>query len=107
MTEMSCHGTLWEKNWAGKLVPTVLHGGKAKILFLGVVVPRILKGQMLGSAILNTVVIMGAIGAMLFGMFVMCAINCCGKNSDIADVDLGIQTNFGPTKARSGVQTNF
>ena len=29
----------------------VLHGGKAKILFLDEVVPRILKGQMLGSAI--------------------------------------------------------
>ena len=73
------------KNWAGKLVPMVLHGGKAKILFLDEVVPRILKGQMLGSAISSTVVVMGAIGAMLFGMFVMCAIDCRGKNSDIAD----------------------
>ena len=40
-----------KKNWAGKLVLTILHGGKAKILFLDEVVPRILKGQMLGSAI--------------------------------------------------------
>ena len=40
---------------------------------------------MLDSAILSTVVIMGAMGAMSFGMFAMYAINCHGKDSDIAD----------------------
>ena len=42
---------------------------------------------MLGSAILSTVVIMGTMGTMSFGVFAMCTINCCGKNSDIADAD--------------------
>ena len=45
---------------------------------------------MLGSAILSTVVIMGAMGAMSFGIFAMCTINFCGKNSDIADADCNL-----------------
>ena len=41
---------------------------------------------MLSSAMLRTVVIMSTMGATLFGVFAMFALDCHGKKSDIADV---------------------